>query len=100
MLERDIEKHCRELIEALGGVCFKFTSPGCQGVPDRICIVNGRVIFIEFKQPGKRARKKQTYEIERIKSAGGEAYVCTSYEQFVEIIDPRRNAPLSEASIG
>ena len=36
MRERDIEKYLRELVEAYGGICEKFVSPGRRGVPDRL----------------------------------------------------------------
>ncbi len=64
MRESKIEKsHC-DKHKAKGGIAYKFVSPGCNGVPDRlflfpiakehIDIVNKYVKFIEFKQPGKK----------------------------------------------
>ena len=51
--ERDIEKWLREKIQQLGGVAMKFTSPGNDGVPDRIAILpGGQVWFKELKKEG------------------------------------------------
>ncbi|MDV6239876.1 VRR-NUC domain-containing protein, partial [Trueperella bernardiae] len=38
MNEHAIEQHLKKAVEAIGGLCWKFTSPGTAGVPDRICI--------------------------------------------------------------
>ena len=50
MLEKCIEKHLVKGVKKLGGLCYKFVSPGTQGVPDRIIITaQGRIIFAELK---------------------------------------------------
>lgn len=55
MREAVLEARLRRGVEALGGVCCKWTSPGRRGVPDRICILpGGRVYFVEMKAPGGR----------------------------------------------
>lgn len=51
MLEKDIESWLNKQVEKMGGLAFKFVSPGNPGVPDRIYILpNGRVWFVELKQ--------------------------------------------------
>ena len=51
--ERDIEKWLRQKIEQMGGIALKFTSPGNDGVPDRIAVLpGGQVWFIELKTTG------------------------------------------------
>ena len=47
--ERDIEKKACDLAKAAGWLVFKFVSPSQRGVPDRIFIRQGRIVFIEFK---------------------------------------------------
>jgi hypothetical protein len=49
--EKDIEKKLRKSVEAKGGYCLKFVSPGHAGVPDRIAFLPGGVIeLIEVKR--------------------------------------------------
>lgn len=52
MKEQTLERKLTTVIQAIGGLCWKFSSPGTAGVPDRICIRHGRIIFIELKAPG------------------------------------------------
>lgn len=60
MREKDIEQHLVKRCKDLGVLCFKFTSPSCTGVPDRILVFpNGLVTFLELKAPGKTLRPKQ-----------------------------------------
>ncbi len=47
MLERDIEKHFKWVVDVHGGKTFKFTSPTQRGVADRIaCMSDGRCWFV------------------------------------------------------
>jgi len=70
---------CRTAKEA-GWLVFKFVSPSNSGVPDRIFIKDGRVVFIEFKAPGKKPTKLQERIIGKIRNAGVEVYVCDNVE--------------------
>lgn len=52
LLEKDIERKLRRMVEADGGLCLKWVCPGWSGVPDRIVLMpGGRVIFVETKRP-------------------------------------------------
>lgn len=79
MRERDIEKELRLGIEARGGKCYKFVSPGNAGVPDRLVMVPGWVFLVEVKAPGKRPTKLQAHVAEEMRAAGGDVqpYVDT-----------------------
>lgn len=48
-LEKDVERWLGQEVRKLGGLWYKFTSPGRSGVPDRILILQGQVIFVEMK---------------------------------------------------
>ncbi len=66
--ESKLEKYfCREL-EKLGCLTFKFVSPGCAGVPDRIVILpTGVVGFVEMKTDKGELSPIQALIIERLK---------------------------------
>lgn len=60
MKEYTVENHLISVTQACGGLCFKFTSPGVAGVPDRIVILpGGKIGFAELKAPGKKPRPLQ-----------------------------------------
>lgn len=72
ILEKDIEKKLRKMVESHGGKCLKWVCPGWSGVPDRIVLLpGGRVIFVETKRPkGGKLSKLQEKWAEWLKSLG------------------------------
>ena len=60
MLERDVEKHFKWVVERAGGKTYKFTSPSHKGVADRIaCMPDGTTWFVELKTKGGRLSELQ-----------------------------------------
>lgn len=47
--ESAIERKLKAKLKTVNALFMKFTSPGFRGVPDRICVYGGRVIFVELK---------------------------------------------------
>lgn len=70
MLESAVEKYLKRYVDKLGGVCWKFVSPGNDGVPDRIVLLFGKVIFVELKRPGKTPRPLQLKRHSQIRRLG------------------------------
>ena len=64
--EKSIESYLKEQVEKLGGKCYKFESPGTAGMPDRIVVYKGCVVFIETKRPGAKPRKLQQERIKEL----------------------------------
>lgn len=82
-LERDLEDYFTRRAQSAGMLTFKFTSPGQAGVPDRILITDGRVLFVELKAPGKKPRPLQTETVRRMRMRGAACY-CISSEAQVD----------------
>jgi hypothetical protein len=54
-MEKEIERHFVWTVERMGGITYKFTSPGRKGVADRIaCLPDGSTWFVELKTKGGR----------------------------------------------
>ncbi|WP_346727459.1 VRR-NUC domain-containing protein [Mobiluncus mulieris] len=69
MRESTLERHLVRAVQAEHGVCWKWSSPGITGVPDRICIMpGGIVIFVELKTPTGRLSPRQKKVIQTIKT--------------------------------
>ena len=75
MLERDVEKHLRQEVQRLGGLIRKYTSPGTQGVPDRIVFHQGQVYFVELKREGGVVSAQQRHEMLRMAKRGVNTYI-------------------------
>ena len=71
MIEKDIERHLRDGVRALGGLCLKLVCPGFTGVPDRIILLKGGVVaFAETKRPGQRERQRQAFVQGKLRKLG------------------------------
>ena len=71
MKESEIERVLVEEVKRLGGRAYKWTSPGNDGVPDRIVFLpDTRVIFVELKTDTGRLSPLQKIQIDRLKKSG------------------------------
>lgn len=88
MREREIEEYLRLGVKKLGGIAFKFTSPGNSGVPDRLIVMPGnRIYFIELKRPGGKTSQLQKMQINRLKDLGCSVSVIDSKEGVDKFLD-------------
>ena len=63
MNEKQIEAYLVKQVKKLGGIAYKFVSPGHNGVPDRlVCLPEGIAAFLELKTPGKKSTMQQLRE--------------------------------------
>ena len=67
----DSEKRVEALlvsgVKQMGGVAYKFVSPGNSGVPDRIILMpGGKIYFVELKREGGQLTNLQKRQITRI----------------------------------
>ena len=63
MKESAIESALVRHAKKLGIYTAKFTSPSRRGVPDRIFIRDGVVLFLELKAPGEKPTELQMHEM-------------------------------------
>lgn len=88
MREKAIEQKFREAVKAVGGVAVKFTSPGWDGMPDRLALLpGGRMAFVEVKSPGKKPRPLQAARHRMLRRLGFKVYVLDDEEQIGGILD-------------
>ena len=93
MREKMIESRLVKKVQSRGGLCWKFTSPGTDGVPDRIVLMpGGKIAFVEVKAPGKKARPLQESRLQirrkqQLERVGFSVYCLDSLEQIRPILD-------------
>lgn len=85
-LESKVERDAAAFATLRGWWEAKFVSPSLRGVPDRILIREGRVIFIEFKKLGKEPNKQQLKRHKEIREHGIEVFVVDAIEEAREIL--------------
>lgn len=93
MREKTVEARLRHGVEKMGGACLKWTSPGQDGVPDRIVILPGRVIFVEMKTETGKLSKVQEYQIDRLrrlKQTACVVYGAEGVRQFLRDLEEGR----------
>lgn len=68
--ENKVETYLDDQIKLIGGITRKWVSPGHDGVPDRIVILNGDIILVEVKTVSGRLSPFQKREQFRLAEAG------------------------------
>ena len=87
-MERDIEQALISQVKNAGGLCLKFVSPGWAGAPDRICLFpGGRIVFVELKNTGKKARPLQQARHRQLRKLGFCVEVVDGKEQIHGLLD-------------
>lgn len=88
MRESTIEVRLVREVRKLGGLCYKFTSPGAPGVPDRIIILpGGLVVFVELKTEIGRLAKIQKWRIEELRKRGANVRVLKGMDQVLAFLE-------------
>lgn len=85
MKEKHLENELKKSVENLGGICWKLVSPGTAGVPDRICLKAGRIVFVELKAPGKKPRAIQNRRMAQLRDQGFQVFVIDSTDGIAEV---------------
>lgn len=88
--EATIERYLVEQVEAHGGMCEKFTSPGRRGVPDRIVTwpAHGwaRIHFVECKTLGGQLDPAQMRDHERRRKLNCHVYTIWTKAQVDDYV--------------
>lgn len=88
MRESKVEEKLRTEAKRRGGWAVKFTSPGLDGVPDRLVLFpGGRLAFVEVKAPGKKMRSLQERRADQLLALGFQVYCLDCMEKIGGILD-------------
>lgn len=68
--ENKVERYLDDQVKRIGGITRKWVSPGRDGVPDRIVIRNGKVVFVEVKTTDGKLSPAQVREHDRLRDQG------------------------------
>lgn len=91
-LEQKLEQQLIQAVRNHGGLCWKFTSPGTAGVPDRIIILpGGHIAFIELKAPGQKPRPLQMRRHDQLRQLGAMVRTIDKPHHIQEVIHEIQN---------
>ena len=86
--EKTIEQKLVRAVKGRGGVCPKLTSPGFDGMPDRLVLLpHGKAGFVEVKAPGEKPRPIQESRHRLLRRLGFKVYVLDCAEDIPRILD-------------
>ena len=88
MREKHIEKELAARTKAMGGIAPKFTSPGFDGMPDRLVLLpHGRMGFVELKAPERKPRPLQMARHRLLRRLGFKVYVIDEINQIDSVLE-------------
>ena len=88
LYERTIEQKFAARVRAMGGIAPKFTSPGFDGMPDRLVLLpRCRMGFVELKAPGKKPRALQLARHRLLRRLGFKVFVIDEINQIDSVLE-------------
>ena len=91
MREKIIEQKLVNAIKNMGGIAPKFTSPGFDGMPDRLVLLpDGHMAFVEVKAPGEKPRPLQLARHKLLRRLGFKVYILDDEQQIGGLLDEIR----------
>ena len=91
MREKTIEHKLTIAAKNMGGIALKFVSPGFDGMPNRIVLLqDGHVGFVEVKSMGCKPRPLQLARHRLLRGLGFKVYVLYHEQQIGGILDEIR----------
>lgn len=97
--EKTIEAYFLEQCRKHRMLCFKYTSPARNGVPDRVVISTRGTVFVELKRPGETPTALQREVHHKIRSFGGEVHVIDTKRGVDAFVAAHRPHPVAPESL-
>ena len=92
MREKELERKLVQAVRATDGICPKFTSPGFDGMPDRIVLLpEGGIGFVEVKRHGEKLRPLQESRHILLRQLGFQVFILDNINQIKNILEEIQN---------
>ncbi len=92
MTEKQLERKLVSAVKAAGGIAPKFTSPGLDGMPDRLILLpGGKTAFVEVKATGCKPRPLQVSRHGMLRRLGFKVFVLDDAQQINDILEDLQN---------
>tara|TARA_R110000803_G_scaffold133_3_gene562 strand:+ start:1264 stop:1548 length:285 start_codon:yes stop_codon:yes gene_type:complete len=89
MSESRLQTKCLKEARRLGVWARNITTPAYSGMADCMFLYDGRVLFVEFKNPNKKGRLSplQVVDHERLRAVGHYVLVIDDYSEFTDALE-------------
>jgi len=84
--ENKVETYLDDEVKKLDGITRKWVSPGRDGVPDRIVILNGDIFFVEVKTTDGILSPMQKREQQKLRKAGAKVFTVYGEKGVNELL--------------
>lgn len=85
MLESAIKKRCKDELQKWGWMVIHLIQTNQNGIPDTLCLRSGRIVWMEFKRPGKIPDPLQEYRHKKLREQGFEVIVPVQLSDIVHL---------------
>lgn len=86
--EKDLERKLVQAINKLDGACIKLSAMHTSGIPDRLCLLPGGIIFFaEIKTTGQKLRRIQELMHTGLKKLGFRVVVIDSAHKIITTLE-------------
>ena len=82
-MESKIQAAIKAKFERAGWLVVKLIQTNRNGIPDLMCLKNGKTIFIEVKQPKRETTELQKFRHSELINQGFQVYVLTSDKDLI-----------------
>lgn len=90
--EKLLETKLKDGVESLGGWCIKMLSTHLTGLPDRVCLFPGGIVFFaEIKTTKKKPKKIQILVHHKIRKLGFDVHLIDTSAQINQILKKIEN---------
>lgn len=97
MLEKEIEKILKDEVKKAGGKAYKWTSPGNDGVPDRIVIFpDSNPIFVELKTETGKLSALQKVQIKKLQDLGQLVVVIRGLAGLIDFFESHGHPEIAD----
>jgi hypothetical protein len=87
MLESEIKRRCKDLLEKSQWMVIHLIQTNCNGIPDTLIIHEAKgIIFIEFKRPGEKPEALQNYRMQKLNQKGIKTRVVKSVDDIKDLL--------------
>lgn len=82
-MESKIQAAIKAKFERAGWIVVKLIQTNYNGIPDLMCLKNGKTVFVEVKQPKREPSALQQFRHSELTNQGFQVFVLTSEKDLI-----------------